>query len=401
MNRLAAAVACRLKRPMPLSCSFKVRYGQQFCETDCSAATVGIFSYNRVERPEDLPPADPLAVDVAVLDMNHGWPNLGHDSLVHAVKDTACDLADPLAGTGLHVRVLSFDVRRSGMIPEAPGPRFRLYLGTGGPGHLDPQKNDGVSDGSQGIREDPSWEPGLFRLFDAVMADESAAFLGVCHTFGVMCRWSGAADEVLRGPAKGKSTGVLENLLTPEGRQHPWFHRLSEELPDGRRLRVVENRLFDLIPPAQGLPSSVLPIGYETLGVGGPKGDAVTMLEFARDGAGFLPRVFAVNHHPEIVDRFRQTRLLNQTRDRGEVTNEWYQERLEALTRNYPDENSDQRLHVTSDYTLLGPLRFHLWRQVRRRAEERGLAVAVHEDQLLEALERSTVGSGGRATEAS
>ena len=97
------------------------------------------------------------------------------------------------------------------------------------------------------------------------------------------------------------------------------------------------------------------------------------MLEFARDAAGFMPRIFAVNHHPEIVDRFRQIMILEQKLDRGEVSHEWYQERLEILTRTYPDENSDQRLHVTSDYTLLGPLRFHLFRAVRRRAESLGL----------------------------
>jgi hypothetical protein len=205
---------------------------------------------------------------------------------------------------------------------------------------------------------------------------------------------------VLRSPENGKSAGLLENVLTPEARRHPWFRRFSEELPDGRRLRVMENRLFDLVPPAAGLPGFVVPLGYETRGIGGPRGEAITMLEFARDPAGLMPRVFAVNHHPEIVDRFRQVMILTQKRDRGEVTNEWYQERLEALTRNYPDENSDQRLHVTSDYTFLGPLRFHLWRQVRLRAEARGLAVAVHEDQLLEALERSAVGLGGRPTEA-
>ena len=114
-----------------------------------------------------------------------------------------------------------------------------------------------------------------------------------------------------------------------------------------------------------------------------------------------MPRVLAVNHHPEIVDRFRQVMILNQKRDRGEVANDWYQERLEILTRTYPDEDSDQRLHVTSDYTFLGPLRFHLWRLVRRRAEALGLAIGVHEDQLLEALERSAVGlGGGRSTEA-
>jgi hypothetical protein len=338
-------------------------------------------------------------VDVAVLDMNHGWPNLGHDSVVHAVKDAACDLQERLAGTGLHVRVLSYDVRRKGMVPEPPGDRFSLYLGTGGPGHLDPRRNDGQAEGSQGIREDPSWEAAAFRLFDAVVADDGAALLGVCHSFGVLCRWSGAAQAVLRSPEKGKSSGLLENVLTPEAREHPWFRRFSQELPDGRRLRVMENRLFDLIPPAGGLPGFVVPLAYETQGLGGPPGEAITMLEFARDGAGLLPRVLAVNHHPEIVDRFRQIMLLDQKHDRGEVTNEWYQERLEALTRTYPDENSDQRLHVTSDYTFLGPLRFHLWRQVRRRAEDRGLPVAVHENQLLEALERSAVGPGGRSTE--
>ena len=382
---------------MPLSCSYKVQFGRQFCVTDCPAsAPCGIFKYHRVERPEDVPEPDERAIDVPILDMNHGWPNLGHDSLVHAVLDTGCDLLEPLQGTGIHIRALSYDVRRSGMLPEAPGARFSLYVGSGGPGHLDPRRNDGVADGSQGLREDPAWEPRAFRLFDAILARQDSALLGICHSFGVMCRWSGAADESLRGPEKGKSTGILENLLTPEARQHPWFKRFSDELPDGRRLRVVENRLFDLLPGRDGFPPGVLPIGYETLGLGGPRGDAVTMIEFARDAKGVMPRIFAVNHHPEIVDRFRQVMILNQKRDRGEVTNEWYQERLEILTRVYPDENSDQRLHVTSDYTLLGPLRFHVYRAVRQRAEALGVRVPFHEDQVLDAIDRDAVGPVAR-----
>jgi hypothetical protein len=209
-----------------------------------------------------------------------------------------------------------------------------------------------------------------------------------------MCRWSGAAQPVLRGKSKGKSTGILENLLTPEARQHPWFKRFADELPDGRRLRVVENRLFDLVPDGDRLPPGILTIGHETLGLGGPRGEAVTMLEFARDREGLLPRVFASNHHPEIVDRFRQIMILEQKYDRGDVSHEWYQERLEVLTRTYPDENSDQRLHVTSDYTLLGPLRFHLYRAVRRRAEELGLAVDLHEHRVLADLVRGAVATG-------
>jgi len=380
---------------MPISCQYKVRNGKQFCVSDCPAsAPCGVFSYVRVEKPEDVPLYDPKAVDVAVLDMNHGWPNLGHDSLVHAILDAGCDLMESLSGTGLHVRALSYDVRRSGVVPDLPDGRFSLYLGSGGPGHLDPRQNDGVAEWSQGIHEDPSWEAPTFRLFDAIRNDENASLLAVCHTFGVLCRWSGAAQPVLRGKGKGKSTGILENLLTGEARQHPWFKRFAEELPDGRRLRVVENRLFDLVPDGDHFPAGVVPVGYETMGLGGPRGEGVTMLEFARDRNGQMPRIFAVNHHPEIVDRFRQIMILEQKYDRGDVSHEWYQERLEVLTRTYPDENSDQRLHVTSDYTLLGPLRFHLYRAVRRRAESLGLQVDVHEDRMLADLERAAVATG-------
>jgi len=108
------------------------------------------------------------------------------------------------------------------------------------------------------------------------------------------------------------------------------------------------------------------------------------MLEFARDRAGVMPRIFGVNHHPEIVDRARQLMILEQKRERGEVSRQWYDERSEILTRTYPDENSDRRLHLTSDYTLLAPLRFHIQRAVRLRANSLGLDdVEVHEDETL------------------
>jgi len=369
---------------MPFLCRHKLPGHHPFCHSDHPSDTpCGAFEYARVERPEDLPPADPRIVDVAVLDMNHGWPNLGHDCLVHALLDDACELLPLSEETGIRVRVLSFDVRRSGMIPEPPGGRFSVYLGTGGPGHIDPYANDGVSPESQGIREDPSWQAPLFQVFDRILADEEAALLAVCHTFGVMCHWSGLADPVLRGPEKGgKSTGVLENVLSPEAREHPWFHRFGEELGEGGRLRILDNRLFDLIPRPGAFPEGALPIGWETLGVGGPPGDAITMIEFARDAGGLMPRVFGVNHHPEIVNRERQLAIFQQKLERGEVDEQWVAERREALTRSYPGENSEKLLQLTSDYTLLTPLRFHLWRQVRRRAESLGYAVDLHEERL-------------------
>jgi hypothetical protein len=380
---------------MPLECAFKQQHGRQFCVTDCPAsAPCGIFEYVRIESARDVPAADPQAIDVAVLDMNHGWPNLGHDSLVHAVLDASCEATPALEAAGLRVRVLSFDVRRSGMLPEAPGPRFSLYLGTGGPGHIDPHLNDGMRPESQGIRENPAWEAPAFRLFDAILRDEDAALLAVCHTFGVLCRWAGAAVPVLREAGKGKCSGVLENVLAWPAASHPWFRRFLELLGPSARLRVVENRLFDLVPPRDGFPAGVVPIGFETLGVGGVPGDAVTMIEFARDRGGVMPRIFAVNHHPEIVDRFSQLMILNRKRDRGEVTEAWYRERLAIMTGSFPEEDVDQRLHLTSDFTLLGPLRFHLFRAIRRRAEALARGHGLHEDRVLHSVLGEPVGAG-------
>jgi len=76
--------------------------------------------------------------------------------------------------------------------------------------------------------------------------------------------------------------------------------------------------------------------------------------------------------------------ILGQKRERGEVTEEWYQDRARALTETYPADNTDRRLQLTSDYTFLGPLRFYLHRQVRCRAEALGLDVDVDEDRVLE-----------------
>jgi hypothetical protein len=370
-----------------IACRYKTAQGRRFCASDCPAnAPCGVFQYARVEHPDELPPADERIVDVAILDLNCGWPNLGHDSLVHAVLESACDLLPQLVETGLAVRAVSFAVRDHRMLPEGPGGRFGVYIGTGGPGHIDPHENDGHSPGSQGVREDPSWERPAFALFDAIRIDPEAALLAVCHTFGVLCRWSGVARPVLRGERKGKSSGVLENVLTPEGREHPWFSRMAGALPDGQHLRIVDSRLYDLIPGPATFTPGFVPIGFETGPDGRSAGEALTMMELARDRQGVMPRIFGVNHPPEIGDRPRQHMILQQKWEKGEVTREWYEERLEMITRTYPEEDSDQRLHLTSAFTLLAPLRFHIERQVRLRAEALGRPTHLHEDEVLDAV---------------
>jgi hypothetical protein len=369
---------------VPFDCLHRQRHGVDICLTDCPTADVrGGCHYARVERQTDLPPADPAIIDVALLDMHHGWPNLGHDAIVSGIQNVVCDLQAALADAGLAFRVTSYDVRRGQQVPEPPGGRHAIYVGTGGPGYLDPGQNDGVDPGSQGIREDPAWEPRLFDLFDRIRADRDAALLAVCHTFGVMCRWLGVADAVRRPAGKGgKSAGIVENILTPEAASHPWFGQFAQELPDRRRCRVLDSRLYDLIPREDRVSGPLCAIGYETVNLGGPPGEALTMLEVARTADGTMPRVFGVNHHPEIVNRPRQLSVLRKRMERGEVTAEWYAERAAALTQTI-DDRGDDSLRVTSTYTFLAPLRFYLHREARARAAHLGRRLSLEPEQLI------------------
>lgn len=308
------------------------------------------FQYVRIE--DAAPPIDPRCIDVAVLDMNHAWPNVGHDSIVHAVMETAEGLRERLKAADLKVRVLSFDVRRRLTLPEPPNGRYRLYLGTGGPGHLDPRQNDGEHEWSQGIRETDAWEKPLFRLYEDILNHSDAALVGICHSFGLMCRWSGAAHPRLR---ERKSDGMPLNTLSPAAADHPWFARFAAELSDGMHFRVVDNRLFDLVLDGGG----VTPIAFDNDG-----SDAITMAELARiDG---MPRVWGVNHHPEIIDREHVKAVVEEKWRHGEVTRKWYEERLHTLENEMTGE-TERQSRLTSYYTLLAPLRFHLERLIADR----------------------------------
>jgi len=376
----------RYHPPVPNLCEHKRARGVSYCGPDCTALKSGTFEHVRLAPGASLPDRDPRILDVAILDMNHGWPNVGHEGVVAAFQDATCELSIPLEAAGVTVRAISFDVRRALQVPDARDDRFAVYIGTGGPGHLDPRLNDGNDPRSQGVLEDPSWEAPLFRLFDAITQREDAALLAVCHTFGLMCRWLDVADPVARGPEKGgKSEGVLDNLLTDTAREHPLFAAFARRLGAPGRLRVLDSRIYDLIPKA-GAPGHVAVMATETLGVDGPPGDAMTMMEVARDGSGRMPRIFGVNHHPEIIDRANLMGMLRVKLQRGEITKEWYDLRMSTLSEHFPDERSDRHLHLTSDFTFLGPLRFHVTRAARLRATELGRDFWRHENDVERAL---------------
>lgn len=336
-------------------------------------ATTSAFTYHRVQDAK-VPPREDNLVDVAVLDMNHQWPNLGHDSIVKSIQEIVDRLKPRLGEEGLRVRVISFDVRYAQDIPAPDDDRFLLYVGTGGPGEYDPRRNDGVRETSQGIAEDAAWEPRIHSLFDAILADERRALIAICHSFGLLCLWSGIADARIRGEDKGgKSSGVVWNEISEEGKSHPWFARFATEMRDGSHFAVLDNRLFDLLPTA-ALSGRGTPLAWEV--VGRVRGDALTMVELARSEGADFPRVLGMNFHPEIVDRQHVMQVLSERLARREVTDEWYRERLRIFRDDLGAPGVEPLTRLTSRFTFQAPLEFHLRRILAERETKLGRAPA-------------------------
>src|SRR4029453_9531981 len=106
---------------MPFDCQFRATHGQGACVDRCpTTGTSPTFVFARVERSADLPRVEPHAIDVAVLDMHHGWPNLGHDAIAYGIQNIVCGVTPALRAAGLRIRVLSYDVRRGHQIGHAP-----------------------------------------------------------------------------------------------------------------------------------------------------------------------------------------------------------------------------------------------------------------------------------------
>ena len=301
------------------------------------------FAAVRVDDAGRAPARDPAYLDVALLDMNAGFANAGHDAILAIVRDAAVALHDELERSGRHIRVVSYSVRDRLAVPAYVAGRHALYLGTGGPGHLDPRRNT-ADVGAAEIVEDPAWEAPLFRLFEAIANDADAAFFGVCHSFGLVCRWSGAAQPMLRGPEKGGArSGVGTNMLTPQALAHPYFSQLAALGDERGGVPVLDSRYYDLIPlwPA---PPGLVPIAFESTLAGDRAGDALTMLEVARDPSG-LPRFFAVNSHPEIGAPERIAAILQRLLESGAMSLEVYKQRVRILPV-LRDDRSDARLRA-------------------------------------------------------
>ncbi len=332
------------------------------------------FVFVRPASASEVPSADASFVDVALLDMNHGWQNAGHDSIVALVRRLAGDFAPALEAAGARVRLISYDVRKAQVLPRLPGGPT-LFVGTGGPGHLDPRLNAADDLEAGLICESADWEEPLFALFDAIDADAEAMLYAVCHSYGLLCRWSGVAAPVARTAAKGgPSIGIVDNVLTDDALAHPWFARLAAHLPDGRHFPVADSRHYDLIPQRKKLRRGTTAIAFETVRPGGPPGTAMTMCEFARKRDG-VPRILGVNHHPEIPDAAALGLLLEAKVRSGEVTQDWYESRAALLATLQSGDHSEPARLLSAGYSFGFLVRDGLRELIEARGRRRGSAL--------------------------
>jgi hypothetical protein len=93
------------------------------------------------------------------------------------------------------------------------------------------------------------------------------------------------------------------------------------------------------------------------------------------------------------VNRARLLVAIEKQFERGDVTREWHDERKKTLTEPIADEWGDRLIHLTSSYTFMGPLRFHLYKLARLRGEALGRLVGVDEAMLPLAYSVTGVGT--------
>ena len=172
----------------------------------------------------------------------------------------------------------------------------------------------------------------------------------------------------------------MENVLSSVATHHPWFEGFARDTGSAR-FRAIDSRLFDLVPdPAKAL--KVAPLSFETATAEGEQGEALTGVEFARDPSGTMPRMFGVNHHPEIMDAGRQKVIIETLWSRGEVTKDWYDERMKVLAQGKRDPELAQQLAITTGFTFVWPLRFHIVKNLRTMAGLLNRAFDLHEDDI-------------------
>ena len=208
-------------------------------------------------------------VDVAVLDMNHGWPNLGHDSLVHAVLDAACEATGRARG-GRDARARAL-VRRAplGHAAGAPGPPLLALSRHRRAGAPRPARattacarNRRASARTPRGSSPPSRCSTRSGATSRRRSSPCATPSACCAAGRARPRPCCAGRRRASAAASSRTSWRCRRPSTPGSAASP------SSCGPSARLRVVENRLFDLIPRPDGFPPGAVPIALRDPGRG-------------------------------------------------------------------------------------------------------------------------------------
>jgi homoserine O-succinyltransferase len=197
-------------------------------------------------------------IQVAILDMNDGNPNMGIDCLIDIITRWGDQ-------KNKAIQYQVFDVRKKGEIPSLD---FDIYLSSGGPGSPIESSQE-------------QWDQAYTLWLDKILASNKLVLL-ICHSFQIACRHFNIGNVCLR---KSKQIGVLpvhfiEDNPLFEGLQDPFY--------------ALESRSYQIIEPHD---ENLKKIGAKIIAL--EKHRPEVPLERALMGIQFSPYMYGVQFHPE------------------------------------------------------------------------------------------------------
>lgn len=197
-------------------------------------------------------------IQVAILDMNDGNPNMGIDCLIEIIVNWGNQ-------KNKVIQYQIFDVRQKGEIPSL---EFDIYLSSGGPGS--------PLDSSQ-----YQWDQKYTQWLDKIVASNKLVLL-ICHSFQIACRHFNFGNVCLR---KSKQIGVLPVHLIED---NPLFEGLQDPF------YALESRSYQIIEPHD---ENLKNMGAKIIAL--EKHRPEVPLERAVMGIQFSPFMYGVQFHPE------------------------------------------------------------------------------------------------------
>ncbi len=223
-------------------------------------------------------------VQIAILDLNNGYPNQG----LRGIRRQVENFIEHSPQYQIYYDI--FDVRPDGEIPDILD--YDIFISSGGPGSP--------------LEQGDEWEQLYYDFLDGILdynrwnKNKKYLFL-ICHSFQMACAHWQLATVTKR---KSYSFGVLPVHRTEEGKKEFLFEGLADPF------YVVDSRAFQVIEPNE---SRMKEMGATILNL--EKDRPHVDLERAIMSIRFTDEVFGTQYHPEAdAEGMRKNFMLEERR---------------------------------------------------------------------------------------